>query len=257
MNSDMVSVSSAESVPRFCVERNSVARTKMMIRTWELLRDRTAAAILDVGCGDSSMWVDFLEGMPHVDYYGVEPSSSSAARARARLPRHADRIKVGRGEDIGELFDRKFDVLVSRSVLEHVVHRARFIEAISSALEPGGVILMTWGNGHFRQGWLTDLRNVVSQGLAIVGNDKYYAAAVAEREVIEVLGRNGMLVEQRAFLNIDQVKFAHKLVSNRQNRDECMLRWLSLEEGLNNYMDDDGYLGRIAYETYMEITHNG
>jgi SAM-dependent methyltransferase len=255
VTSDMVGVPAIREVPRFCIERNSVARTKMMSRAWELLRSKEVGAILDVGSGDSRMWERFLDGMPSVEYYGVEPFAGAVNRARTRLPKHADRIKVGRGEEIGSLFSRRFDVVVSRSVLEHVVRRSEFIDAISSAVEPDGVILMTWGGGHFRQGFKTDIRNFASQALARLGYDRYYASPVDEAKAMADIGRNGMVVRERAQLNIEQVKGAHKLMANPETRDVCMLQWQSLEESLNRYMADKDYLSRMASETFLEIAY--
>jgi SAM-dependent methyltransferase len=255
VTSDMIGAPAVQDVPRFCVERNGVARTKMMSRAWELLRDNPGGTILDVGCGDSRMWEGFLEAMPGVEYYGVEPFAGAVDRARARLPKHADRIKVGRGEKIGGLFGRRFDVVVSRSVLEHVVRRADFINAISSVVEPDGVILMTWGGGHFRQGFKTDIRNFASQALARLGYDRYYASPVDEAKAMADIGRNGMVVRERAQLNIEQVKAAHKLMTNPESRDVCMLLWLALEESLHRDVADKKYLSRMASETYLEIAY--
>jgi len=252
---DMVGVSAVPDVPRFCVERNSVARTKMMSRAWEVLRNKGGGTILDVGSGDSRMWEGFLDGMPDVEYYGVEPFAGAVDRARARLSKHADRIKVGRGEEIESLFGGKFDVVVSRSVFEHVVRRQDFIDAISSAVEPDGVILMTWAGGHFRQGFKTDIRNLASQVLARLGYDRHYASPVDEVKAMADIKRNGMVVRERAQLNIEQVKAAHKLITNPETRDIAMLQWVTLEESLNRYMADTDYLSRMAFETYLEIAH--
>ena len=251
----MVGVPAIREVPRFCVERNSVARTKMMSRAWELLRGKPGGTILDVGSGDSRMWEEFLDAMPNVEYYGVEPFAGAVDRAKTRLPKHADRIKVGRGEEISSLFDRRFDVVVSRSVLEHVVRRADFIDAVSSAVEPDGVILLTWGDEHFHQGLLTDIRNFASQWLARFGNDRYYAAPVDEMMAMADIGRNGMVVREKAQLNIGHVKAAHKLMTNPEARDVCMLQWMALEESLNRYMADRDYLSRVANETWLEIAY--
>jgi hypothetical protein len=95
---EMVGVPAVRDVPRFCAERNSVARTKMMSRAWELLRDGPAGTILDMRC-----------------------------------------------------------------------------------VEAGGTLVMTWGDGHFRHGFQADVRNLFSQLLARIGNDRYYAAPVGER----------------------------------------------------------------------------
>jgi hypothetical protein len=140
-------------------------------------------------------------------------------------------------------------------VLEHVVRQGQFVDAISSAVEPDGVILMTWGGGHFRQGFKTDIRNFASQVLARLGYDRYYASPVNEAKAMADIDRNGLVVRERAQLNIYQVKAAHKLMTSPETRDVCMLQWLALEESLNRNMIDPEYLSRMASETYLEIAY--
>ena len=91
--------------------------------------------------------------------------------------------------------------------------------------------------------------------LARLGYDRHYASPVDEVKAMADIKRNGMVVRERAQLNIEQVKAAHKLITNPETRDIAMLQWVTLEESLNRYMADTDYLSRMAFETYLEIAH--
>jgi SAM-dependent methyltransferase len=225
----------------------------MLIRAWQVLGER-GGRMLDVGGGDGRMWVDFLANVPSVQYHSVEPFVAVVESARKALPEHAESIRVGRGEDIVELFDGEFDLIVSRSVLEHVVKREVFIRAMCSALAPGGLLLLTWGRGHFKEGLLTDIRNLASQALALGGVDRFYAAPVSEDALLDQLDRNGMQVVERMGTMLPDVKAAHKLISDSELRDSCTLRWLALEESLNGAIEDERFLRQVPNEVYVEIT---
>lgn len=239
--------------PSVCIERNSIVRTKMMRRVWDLISDRPVT-ILDVGCGRCEMWPEFLAAAPQATFYGIDPRRSAVERARGLLPRFRDNLIVGRGEEIPQIFGRSFDIIVSRAVLEHVVRRSAFLNALVDVLAPVGTLIFTYGSQHFKGGLREDLRNLASQIMARLNYDRHYARAVDEEECRAILKRRGMTIVERQYLSLIQVKQAHKGVREDARRP-LLLAWLELEESLNRCTMDPESLRQLTDETYFEIRH--
>ncbi len=147
------------------------------------LIDRAAAEtaeefrIVDLGCGTASNFVELLRRRPNVSYVGVEPSRAAAEEARRRLPEAeivnaaAYGVRVGPGHAV-----------VSFSVLEHVVDRARYLEAVRANLHSEGRVYLNYDSGHFVAD--ADLRErakaLAARLLARLGSESRYRARVHE-----------------------------------------------------------------------------
>ena len=107
--------------------------------------------IVDLGCRDGRNFVELLRRHPNVRYAGIDPSRGSIAAARRLLPGaelvHAPAYDV-RVEPA--------DAVVSFSVLEHVVDRPRYMEAVRANLAPGGRVFLNYDSGHFGADAATD-----------------------------------------------------------------------------------------------------
>ena len=201
------------------------------------------------------MWPPFLQQVQHVTFHGADPNDKAVSEARANLPQFRGNIHVGRGEESGELFPQKFDVIVSQSVLEHVYQRTNFVKSICAALKDDGVLLLTYGSQHFKEGFGTTIRNLTSQMLAFAGLDRYYAKRVDEAAFERLLTQNQMRIAEKMYLSLTQVKMAHKLIASALPRDQCTLLWLELEERLNQDGIDKEALRELADVTYFEVRH--
>jgi SAM-dependent methyltransferase len=111
--------------------RNDVA----LIR--QLIRARTAARVLDVGCGSG----DFLAALPpSVGKFGVEPSLAAAQLARTRG------VSVLAATLDGLPPTMQFDFVTMIDVIEHVADPAQLLDATLPHLLPGGSLIIATGN---------------------------------------------------------------------------------------------------------------
>jgi SAM-dependent methyltransferase len=198
------------------------------------LIDRAAAEadgtfrIVDLGCGTGSNFVELLHRRRNVVYVGVEPSRTAAEEARRRLPtaeivnRAAYDVRV-----------EPADAVVSFSVLEHVVQRARYLEAVRANLRPGGRVYLNYDSGHFVAD--VDLRErakaLASQVLARLGAESRYRARVREGEFRSLAAAAGLRIVDEKVFNTD-LKRLYPLVP-RDRAAAYMDRWLAFELELN------------------------
>jgi len=198
------------------------------------LIDRAAAEtegefrIVDLGCGSGSNFVELLQRRPNARYVGVEPSQRTAAEARRTLPR-------------AEILNRSaYDVrvepahaAVSFSVLEHVVHRGRYLEAARANLRPGGRVYLNYDSGHFvaDANLAERAKALASHVLARLGSESRYRARVREDEFRTLVSDAGLRIVDDKVFNTD-LKRLVPLIPEAQ-RDAFMDRWLTFELGLN------------------------
>jgi SAM-dependent methyltransferase len=238
-------------VPDYCIERNSIVKTKMLIRIWQEAQ-AGPLRLLDVGCGDAEWLVPLLDSVESIAYHGIEPQGHLVDRARANLPRFASNIRVGLGEDIAAEFGQTFGLVISRAALEHVYYREAFLGQVCDAAAPGGSLLLTYGSNHFKQGLRTDLRNLASKLVACVATKRYYTAPVDEAALVSALERSGLTLQERKYYSLDEVKAAHKLVADPAESRGALLDWLALEERLNEGAGDGLGMRRMTNEAYFD-----
>ena len=198
------------------------------------LIDRAAAEttgdfrIVDLGCGTGSNFVELLRRRPNVVYVGVEPSRNAADEARRVLPAaeivnapaYAVRVEPAHA-------------VVSFSVLEHVVDRPRYMEAVRTNLRGDGRAYLNYDSGHFVAD--VDLRErakaLASQVLARLGSESRYRARVREGEFASLLRSSGLSVVEDKVFNTDVKRLFPHVPT--ETRSAFMERWLSFELELN------------------------
>ena len=89
--------------------------------------------LLDVGCGRG----EFLKGFIATGVQGYGTDQSPAAK---RLCPDAD-IRVGNADDALPFDDEMFDVVFSKSVVEHFYYPERLIQDMYRVLKPGGLLI--------------------------------------------------------------------------------------------------------------------
>jgi len=185
--------------------------------------------IVDLGCGTGSNFVELLRRRPNVFYVGVEPSQEAAAEARRVLP-DAEIIEA----PAYEVRVEPAHAVVSFSVMEHVVQRARYLEAARANLRSDGRVYVNYDSGHFVAD--VDLRErakaLASRVLARVGSESRYRALVREEEFRSLATGAGLRVVEDRVFNTD-LKRLYPLVPE-ERRDEFMERWLAYELELND-----------------------
>lgn len=215
------------------------------LRLLEEAAERTGGEyrILDLGCGDAGDFVELLRRRENVRYVGVEPSQRAAAAAARALP--SARIVSAPAYDVrGE----PADAVVSFSVLEHVVDRARYFEAVGANLAPGGRVYLNYDSGHFYNdaNAAERARAIVGSVLAHAGNEAHYRAVVTDAELEALLARSGLrIVDDKGFNT--ELKVAWRHVPPEQ-REAFMESWLAFELDLN--------AAGIGYRPHLYRTRN-
>lgn len=111
----------------------------------DLITEREALRILDVGCADGVLGAA-LKRRGH-EVHGLEISSALAGTARSRL----DRVTVGSVEEAGVLAELGggFDVIIFGDVLEHLFDPAAVLLRTKELLSPRGYFVISVPNFGF------------------------------------------------------------------------------------------------------------
>jgi SAM-dependent methyltransferase len=113
------------------------------------LVERQPRRVLDVGCGDLSLW-EALDELPEV--IGVD-----VALPPSRVPQ----IERRRASALALPFaDGKFDTVVSTQMLDDLRDRVGALREMSRVLSPGGSLFLTCDAGEAPQSWRARLRRV-------------------------------------------------------------------------------------------------
>ena len=184
--------------------------------------------ILDLGCGDGQNFGELLSRRTNVHYIGVEPSRAAASEAQRRLP-GAEIINA----PAYDIRVEPTDAVVSFSVLEHVVDRPRYIEAVRKNLAPGGRVYLNYDSGHFgADATLGErARAFVGRVLARFGDESRYRAPVSAAELQQLIATASFRVVDDKGFNTD-LKLTYRNVPE-ERRGPFMERWLAFELDLN------------------------
>jgi SAM-dependent methyltransferase len=198
------------------------------------LIDRAAAEvegefrIVDLGCGNGSNFVELLRRRSNIRYVGVEPLSA-AAKAACRLLPGAEIINAA-------AYDLRVEpahAVVSFSVLEHVVDRPRYFEAVRENLRPAGRVYLNYDSGHFVAD--ADLvergKALASRALARFGSESRYRRRVSAKEFGTLVERSRLRIADDKVFNTDVKRLSPLL--RAENRKRFMEHWLAFELELN------------------------
>lgn len=106
-------------------------------------KDPTRIQVLDLGAGEGSVTLRFLEIGCRVT--AVDSSERQLSYLRSRAAAHSDRLMVRRGDVFEALRDERragkgFDLIVSNSFLHHIPDYARLATEASERLNPNGIL---------------------------------------------------------------------------------------------------------------------
>lgn len=112
------------------------------------LIERRPGRVLDVGCGDLSLWAALVD---RPDVVGVD----------AKLPPPRVEGIERRVLDARELdYDEEFDAVVSTQMLDDVAEWRDVLRGMRDALKPGGTLFLTCDSGDVPRPWRARLRRV-------------------------------------------------------------------------------------------------
>ena len=94
--------------------------------------------ILDIGCGKGNFLSEFSKQFPKWKLHGLELNRNALNYARAKLPNIVFYEKSLEDEDVG----KKFDLIVSLNVLEHLENQRLFLHQISKNLTDDGLLFL-------------------------------------------------------------------------------------------------------------------
>ena len=119
---------------------------------WEMfwppasLRDRASKSFLDVGCG-FGFTADAWRTVVNPEAYGCDPAPYASAGRRLLGP-HIFQALL---DDVEALHGRRFDVVYSSEVIEHVPDPAAFVRLLVSRLTDSGTLVLTTPAADFVQ----------------------------------------------------------------------------------------------------------
>jgi 2-polyprenyl-3-methyl-5-hydroxy-6-metoxy-1,4-benzoquinol methylase len=192
--------------------------------------------LVDLGCGAGLNIRTLLQRHTSVRYIGVDPSRMECERARENLTGLNAEIHHGRAQDVRL---PQADIVISFSVLEHVVDRRGYLEVASRALKPAGVFMINYDSGHFvapapGRAWQRGSdrwNNVLGPFLARFGFEGSYQAFVREEDFRRWIEDADLRIVDEKFFNTD-LKHAFAYVPAAR-KDEFMRGWLQYELSLN------------------------
>ena len=93
--------------------------------------------ILDVGCGKGFMMHDLSEAIPEIDVRGIDISSYAISNCIETVK---DKVSVADAKEL-PFDDNSFDVIFSKSFIEHLYHPEKYLEEAYRVLKPNGLLL--------------------------------------------------------------------------------------------------------------------
>ena len=104
-------------------------------------------SIVDVGCGDGDLLTFVATILPKAHLTGVDISEEQIAVNARQHPEIAFATFDAGGDDFPSELGRKFDIVLSCEVIEHVADDEKFINNVLNLLKPGGILLLTTISG--------------------------------------------------------------------------------------------------------------
>lgn len=144
---------------KFVITDNEILRWKIIEKHLSQLLPKGPASkitILDFGCGTG--WLSsYLSKYGEVT--GVDISNKSIDAAKNKYSRiNFIHLDASSGNQIEELIQNKFDIIVSSEVIEHIKEQREYINNIFSLLKDNGSFIMTTPNGKWKKNYFFGYR---------------------------------------------------------------------------------------------------
>ena len=187
--------------------------------------------VLDLGCGNGSIWKKFAETHPNVRIDGVDMNAAVIQDGVRRYSNH-DNVSLSIFDAQKQYGEKGFEVITALSALEHVVDHKAFLKTVWDALSSGGVAFLNYDVGHFRSYNIKERIMVpVSQLMAKFGVEGKYMKRVNDKKFLSQIEKQGFIVERFMKHNIGCLKRRMK-----EGGDDSVRLWVDFENKLNSEM---------------------
>jgi len=102
------------------------------------LKSCNAKNVLDVGCSTGKLLKTFKDHIPDIELLGIDVDPKAKQNAVAELK---DDIIIGNFLEIN--FDKKFDVIIFNTVIEHIPYIIKYIQKAKQLLTDNGIIFIS------------------------------------------------------------------------------------------------------------------
>lgn len=223
-----------------------IARVHLLERVLEITANEKLN-ILDVGCGDGSLWRPLL-GNGNIELWGVDRDRERVEAASAVFGE--GRVKEGNIYDLSDLFaGLLFDVVVSTQVFSYVRNLRKGLREINKVTRMGGKLLFTIGLLKYHKSYRRLRRKLAGYLL-----EEHYYRYYDEVELTQLLNGTGFRVDDVRFHTIHPLKKIHNRIISPENRNRMLQKWTEMEGILVN--DPEFALRGKPYclGLYMEAT---
>lgn len=199
-----------------------IARVHLLERVLEITASEKLK-ILDVGCGDGSLWGPLLDN-DNMELWGLDRDRRRVEAAEAVFGK--GRVREGNIYDLSELFEElRFDIVVSTQVFSCVRYLERGLRAINKVTKLGGRLLFTIGWLKYRKSYRR-LRRKLAGYLW----EEHYYRYYDEVELTELLDRTRFRVDDVRFHTIHPLKEIHNRIISSENRNRMLQKWKAMED---------------------------
>lgn len=199
-----------------------IARLHLLERMLEITANEKLK-ILDVGCGDGSLWKPLL-GNHNLELWGVDRDRERVKAAWAVFGE--GKVKEGNIYDLSKLFaGLLFDVVVSTQVFSYIRNLRKGSREINKVTKMGGKLLFTIGLLKYHRSYRR-LRRKIAGYLW----EEHYYQYYDEVELTELLKRAGFRVDDVRFHTIHPLKEIHNRIISHENKNRMLQKWKEMED---------------------------
>ena len=106
--------------------------------------------ILDYGCGTG--WLS-NQLCKYAEVTGIDISDKAVLLASKKYPQVTFLAFDGSSKEVEKLGNKKFDIIVSSEVIEHVENQGGYFDKMMSFLKPNGLLVLTTPNGRWKNNY--------------------------------------------------------------------------------------------------------